>query len=43
MKNLLFFNLCVVTLCVLITYYYVNVINKMNTKLDYIKNEIEKN
>ena len=43
MKNILFFNLCIVILCVLITFYYMNVINKINNDLDYIKTEINKN
>ena len=43
MKNILFFCLCVVILNVLITFYYMNVINKIDNKLDDLKNEIINN
>ena len=37
MKNILFFCLCIVILIVLITFYYMNVINKIDIKLDELK------
>lgn len=42
MKNILFFALCVVILCVLITYYYMNVVNKIYKDLQEIKLELNR-
>ena len=41
-NNIIFFSLCVVILCVMVTFYYMNVVNNIYSDLTYIKNEINK-